>query len=510
MQPMFEEELTLPQIVAREEEVSDLMVGDLFGALEGYRDGTIEDWMVFLSPLQRRAVSRAMDGPGRVTGGPGTGKTVVALHRAAAFAREAADERPVLMTSFVRTIPDVMKSLFDRLAPDAGSRVEAKGIHSIAWQLLRGRGMEVTASPEAAKDRFDRAMDREWQAANRLRRGGFNAAYVWDEIRRVIAGRGLDTVEAYERIQRYGRRVAMNADHRRAAWTVYETYMALCREATPPVVDHETLLRLASRELEQDPPANRYHAVVVDEAQDITETGVRFLLQLLERGPQGRLLLVGDGGQRIYAGGYRLSDLGLDVRGRSSVLRLCYRSTDEIMAAVGALGRWLSLEEYGEEGLGQVEVATLRVGKKPELHRFETPNAEAAWVMSLLDPDDPDLDATGVLAPTNAKADALARQIRDAGLGVVPLTEYHGRETPGVKVGTFNRAKGLEFKRVILPGLDTSFPWGRQDDIDNVLLQGGQLYVAMSRARDELLLSHVGEPSLYLEPLAAAVDAAGS
>ena len=93
-----------------------------------------------------------------------------------------------------------------------------------------------------------------------------------------------------------------------------------------------------------------------------------------------------------------------------------------------------------------------------------------------------------VLAPTNAKADALARMIRDAGLGVVPLTEYHGRETPGVKVGTYNRAKGLEFKRVILPGLDTSFPWGRQDDIDNVLLQGGQLYVAMSRARDELLL----------------------
>ena len=93
---MFEQELTLPQIVAREEELSDLMVGDLFGALEGYRDGTIEEWMVFLSPLQRRAVSRAMDGPGRVTGGPGTGKSVVALHRAAAFARETSRERAIL------------------------------------------------------------------------------------------------------------------------------------------------------------------------------------------------------------------------------------------------------------------------------------------------------------------------------------------------------------------------------------------------------------------------------
>ena len=187
---LFEKELTLPQIVAREEEVSDLMVGDLFGALEGYRDGTIEEWMVFLSPLQRRAVARAMDGPGRVTGGPGTGKTVVALHRAAAFARDATRERAVLMTSFVRTIPEVMKSLFERLAPEAGGKVEARGIHSIAWQVLHDRGIEVTASPEAAKERFDRAMERESQAATRLRHRGFNATYVWDEIRRVIAGAG--------------------------------------------------------------------------------------------------------------------------------------------------------------------------------------------------------------------------------------------------------------------------------------------------------------------------------
>jgi superfamily I DNA/RNA helicase len=399
-----------------------------------------------------------------------------------------------------------MKALFDRLAPEAADRVEARGIHSIAWQVLHDRGKDVTASPEAAKERFDRAIEREWQAATRLRHRGFNAGYVWDEIRRVIAGRGLDTAEAYLAVTRHGRRMAMNADDRRAAWAIYETYMALCREATPPVVDHETLLRLASRSLESDPPSHRYDAIVVDEAQDITETGVRFLIQLLEGGSSGRLLLVGDGGQRIYPGGYRLSDLGLDVRGRSSVLRLCYRSTDEIMSAVGSLGRWLSLEEYGEDGLGQVEVSTLRVGQRPQLRRFVNGDEEIAWMVGRLDPDDPDLDATALLAPTNAKADGLARHVREAGLGAVLLTDYHGQATPGVKVGTYSRAKGLEFKRVFLPGLDASVPWGRQEDIDNVLLQGGQLYVAMSRARDQLFLSHAGDPSLYLEPLGPAID----
>ena len=188
---MFEEELTLPQIVARADEVSDLMVGDLFGALEGYRDGTIEEWMVFLSPLQRRAVDRAMDGPGRVTGGPGTGKTVVALHRTAGFARAATNDRAVLLTSFVKTIPDVLQSLFERLAPESTKRVDARGIHSLASQVLRSRGIGVNPTSEAARDRIDRAIGKEPQLATRLRDGGFNAGYVRDEIQRVIAGRGL-------------------------------------------------------------------------------------------------------------------------------------------------------------------------------------------------------------------------------------------------------------------------------------------------------------------------------
>lgn len=503
---LFGDELTLPQIVAREEEVSDLMVGDLFGALEGYRDGTIEEWMVFLSPLQRRAVNRAMDGPARVTGGPGTGKTVVALHRAAGFAREATNDRAVLLTSFVKTIPEVLQSLFVRLAPECGSRVDARGIHSLASHVLRSRGIEVNPSSEAARDRIDRAIEKQSQLAARLRRGGFHAGYVRDEIQRVIAGRGLDTLDEYLVIQRYGRRVPMNAEHRRSVWTIYETYQAMCLEATPRIVDYETMIRLASRALDEQSSGWLYDAIVVDEAQDITEVGVRFLLQLLKDGPQGRLLLVGDGGQRIYAGGYRLTDLGLDVRGRSSVLKLSYRSTDQIMEAVGALGRWLSLEEYGEDGLGQVGVTTIRTGPRPQLFRFRTPEEERAWVMSLLDPDDPDIDATVVLAPTNARVATIAAQIRDAGLGLVLLNDYHGRATPGVKVGTFSRAKGLEFKRVIIPGLDSSFPWGNQDDIENVLLQGGQLYVAMSRARDELLISHASEPSLYLQPVEAAMD----
>ena len=101
-----------------------------------------------------------MDGPGRVTGGPGTGKTVVALHRAAGFAREATNDRAVLLTSFVKTIPDVLQSLFERLAPECGTRVDARGIHSLASHVLRSRGIEVNPS-SGGGPRPDRPSDRE-------------------------------------------------------------------------------------------------------------------------------------------------------------------------------------------------------------------------------------------------------------------------------------------------------------------------------------------------------------
>ena len=145
----------------------------------------------------------------------------------------------------------------------------------------------------------------------------------------------------------------------------------MCLDATPRIVDHETMLRLASKALEER--ASRHRSTTPSSStrhRTSPRSASGSCIQLLEGGTGGRLLLVGDGGQRIYAGGYRLTDLGLDVRGRSSVLELCYRSTDQIMAAVGALGRWLSLEEYGEDGLGQVEVSTIRSGERPQIHAF--------------------------------------------------------------------------------------------------------------------------------------------
>ena len=504
MDILIETQTSLAEIAASTE-VADLLTDCVDGVLEGWRDGTIEDWMIFLSPVQRRAVDRAVGGPARVTGGPGTGKSVVGLHRAAGFARELQAGRRILLTSFVRTVPEVLEGLFERLAPELADRAGFASVHSLAMRQLGGDRPHV--DHDAARRRYVRVLQSNQDRYRQLHLGArLSDDYLWEEVTRVIEGRGLERRVQYLGLQRHGRKRPLPAMIRSLVWEVYEEYRAACDAVPEPVVDWDRVLGLALQHVREHPPAERFSAIIVDEAQDISEVGVRFLLELVEGGAAGRIMLIGDAGQRIYPGGYRLSELGLEIRGRSFPMSVCYRSTDEIMQAVGALGQYVSTEEFGEDGLRGLAFSTVRNGSRPRLHAFRRWDDEVAWVLSQLDPDDPDIDGTAILAPSNRAADAWRERLREKGLGSVPLGEYRGRPVPGVKVGTYHRAKGLEFKRLFLPGLDDGFPFGDRDDPDHLVEKGSLLYVAMSRARDKLDLSYSGQPSMYLEALRPHVD----
>ena len=404
---MFEEQLSLAQI-AESDAVSELLTDCLPGVLEGWSEGTIEDWMIFLSPVQKRAVERAVSGPSRVTGGPGTGKTVVGLHRAKAFAEELPDGSRILITSFVNTVPKVLSGLFERLAPEVSERADFHTVHSLARREL-GPDLADHVDEKAARSRFNDALRRDSTRYQQLRAGaGFSHDYLWEEVTRVIIGRGVDSREAYRELRRVGRKRPMPAMLRSLVWDVYQDYLDACKQGSG-VMDWNLMLRVALEQVREHGPQQRYAAIIVDEAQDITEVGVRFLMELLEGGPAGRLMLVGDSGQRIYPGGYRLADLGLETRGRSFALDVCYRSTDEIMRAVGALGQFLSTDEFGDDGLRSVGASTVRSGPRPSLRSFTTADDEQGWIIDQLDPNDPAIDSTAILAFTNDAVRRLAQ-----------------------------------------------------------------------------------------------------
>lgn len=471
----------------------------------------IEDWMVFLHPDQRETVRRRLSGPSYVRGGPGTGKTVVALHRAVELAsRIPASRGRILFTTFVRTIPPVFQALCDRIPNASPDRIHFIHVDELARQFL-----EIN---DSSPDRRDRDIESAFSSAVRsdgLWRGlvdsAFTADYLKDEIRAVIKGRGIDNVDDYLTIARVGRRTPMQEGQRRAVWALKEAWDARMKERG--TIDYIDRVRLA-RDVARNYGRSVYAAAIVDEAQDIPQVGLEFVHALLTGGSGAsgadQLMVVGDGAQRVYPGGYRLLNAGVDVRGRTTVLRINFRTTRQIMEAALAVAGGVEVEDLMDDfRRGEQAVESLREGLPPSLRIFDNHDAELAHVaerIGHLIGDGRDPGDMLVATSANWQVEKALETLRAAGVPAMALTEYDGVTTPFVKVGTSLRSKGLEFKVVFVPFLaEERFPRKRpagQTDEERAedRAQGlSRLFVAMTRARDLLFLTATGPPIVELQ-----------
>jgi superfamily I DNA/RNA helicase len=432
----------------------------------------------------------------------------VALHRAHRLARDLGPGSTVLLSSYVRTLPPILGNLFTRLAgelnPDEHGEVEFRHIVEIAKDVVaRHEGSPPRLENDKARSLFQRVWDQAGPGTTQLGARGVTADYLWDEIGKVILGRMVRRFEDYADLKRHGRRLPLKRDERKAVWSLFTGYAAACIRSTPRVYDQDSLILRAYELLSQARVHVDYDAVVVDEAQDLTAAALAMLLHLTQGGRNGSVFLTGDGGQRIYPGGYRLTELGIDIRGRSFVLRDAYRSTTGILEWIGRLGRLLSADDFGADGLGTVAVRAVRDGNPPTVRRFETREEQASRIAELLRTRPSErLDSTAVLLPTNSTAREWRRTLKDLGIRTTLLEEYDGTPTPGVKVGTYSRSKGLEFVSVFLPDVaEGTFPSVPIDHLDEYLLQGSWFYIAMARARDELVITYVGEASYLIQEM---------
>lgn len=457
--------------------------------LAGMLAHPVEEWMTWLHPAQAKLVRRSFNGPARVRGAAGTGKTVVGLHRAAYLART----RPgtVLVTTFVRTLPDVLHQLLGRMAPDVVDRVEFAGVHGWARRLLAERGLRVSIDDAQARAVFDAA----WAALaddGPLRRSRPGKDYWSEEISKVIKGRGLTRFENYADLPRTGRRYRVTLDQRREVWDLYEAYQRGLAERR--VMDFDDVILRALAELRREPLAG-YSAVIVDEAQDLSAAMVRMLHALVGDVPDG-FTLIGDGQQSIYPGGYTLAEAGVSLAGRGVVLDVNYRNTAQILAFAS---RMVDGDEFGDiEGeieKGNRPSAVPRSGPEPLIEHFGSwrvrDDAMVARAKAVVRDVGTGLGDVGVLCASNRAAERAARALRAASAPVVMLTDYDGAPVAAIKVGTIKRAKGLEFKQVLLPDvradlLDATAPPDDPSARERWELQRRELYVGMTRARDGL------------------------
>ncbi|WP_374009875.1 UvrD-helicase domain-containing protein [Leifsonia sp. LS-T14] len=462
-----------PEPLLELDEVTDILLAGLMAE-------PIEEWMAFLHPSQAKLVRRGFNGPARIRGAAGTGKTVVGLHRAAYLARSQRSK--VLVTSFVRTLPDVLSNLLARLAPDAAGSVEFVGVHAFALRLLKQRGVRVNLDGSEAALAFSSAWLRV-AAGGPLAGVDPNPHYWRDEISYVIKGRGLSRFEQYADLVRTGRRRPLNVDQRREVWNLFLAYEAEIRERR--IHDFDDVILLAEASLRSQ-PITEYGCVIIDEAQDLTCAMVRMLYLLVGDKPDG-LTLIGDGQQTIYPGGFSLTEAGVSIAGRGVVMSTNYRNTKEIVDFASALvdgDEFTDIEGdiRGRDASGDVP----RSGPEPISQRFADRATHDKQLITYFAGLECPPGDVGVLCLTNQGVRDALRALSSAGVPVLELTKYAGIPVDAVKVGTIKRAKGLEFKHVLLPRVPPSLLDSLDHDDETATIHRRELYVGMTRARDGL------------------------
>jgi AAA domain/UvrD-like helicase C-terminal domain len=459
-----------------------------------------EEWLVFLHPAQRAAVERNFNGPARVSGSAGTGKSVVAMHRASWLARLSTGGR-IMLTTFSRTLASRLSDGMDKLlgaTSEARRRVEVLHLHGYAISQLARRGCSPTiANAEEIERRLHGA------------RGSldpkFADAFLFAEWEAVVDYWGIKSWEAYRDAVRVGRGSALSPRQRRQLWEVFarvqEDLDRTGRATWGEVCDR---LRL----IIDNEGARPFRHVIVDEAQDLGPRELRLIASLAAPGPRG-LYFAGDIGQRIYRWPFPWISAGVDVRGRAQRLRVNYRTSAEIRRFSDALLP-AKLAEVDGEAEARQTLSVLR-GPEPEIVAGKSVDDEiAALARWLGDLQARDIEPGQIAIfgrtrqAVRERAEPALAQIGLTGRWLAPDSDL---ATEAVAVGTMHAAKGLEFRAVALIGCDAqhlplcdALAHTDSDDARRLVAERERhlLYVGCTRARECLLITYSGQISPYL------------
>lgn len=487
------------------ESQSRFVVVDNETELAAVLDASLAQWRVFLHPSQRRLVEGVKSGPVRVLGGAGTGKTVVAMHRAQWLAEHALPEnRKILFTTFTRNLAvDIQANLRELCPPRTLARIEVINLDAWVRRFLRQRHYEY--------DIVWGADERLWELAMALKPADVNvpAGFYREEWQRIIQPQGLETLDDYKRASRLGRGTTLGRADRIKVWPVFEEYRSRMIEARKKEV--EDAYRDAAHLIAEDRAGLPYAAVIVDEAQDMGPQAFRLLRALGPEGPND-LFIVGDGHQRIYSRNkVVLSKWGIDIRGRSRKLRINYRTTEEIRNAAVALLEGCAVDDLDGGADDQRNYKSLTHGQPPtRAHCASAADQAVAIVRRIREALDRQVPAAAIciVARTHHELEDLERRLREHRIASQTLqTEQAESVAPdAVRLATMHRVKGLEFDIVMVASVnddlvplpvavDTADPVERAT---SELEERSLLYVALTRARKQAYLFSYGKPSGFL------------
>lgn len=463
-----------------------------------------EKWTVFLHPEQRQFVEREYTGPARASGSAGTGKTIVALHRAVHLARTHSNAR-ILLTTFSDILANALRTKLKRLLsnePRLAERIDVHALDAIGLRLYKSHfGQAKIANREVVSELIKKA-------AKEVSNHKFKLHFLLAEWEQVVDAWQLESWEAYRDVARLGRKTRLPEQRRVVLWSIFEkiqtelkkrnliTYAGLFA-SLPDVISKE-----------KNPP---FDFAVVDESQDISVSQLRFLAALGEHRPDA-LFFAGDLGQRIFQQPFSWKSLGVDVRGRSRTLRVNYRTSHQIRKQADQL---LGPEIADVDGNIEDRSKTVSVfnGPPPIIRVLHDTNEERKTVSEWL------FEQTkagilphelGVFVRSSAQLDRAQSSLKEAGIPYKILDKHVETVSGYVSVGTMHLAKGTEFRAVVIMACDDEIiplkerieTVGDDADLKEVYdTERHLLYVACTRARDYLLVTSIAPASEFLDDL---------
>jgi mRNA-degrading endonuclease RelE of RelBE toxin-antitoxin system len=472
--------------------------------LERALDYPWEKWTVFLHPAQRELVEHEYNGPARVSGSAGTGKTIVAIHRVVYLARQNPDAR-LLLTTFSDPLSNALRSKLRLLignTPRLGERIEVLAMNSIGKRLYEANiGKPKFAGAQTLRELIQ-------QAAQETSGNKFSLPFLIMEWEQVVDAWQLDNWESYRDVMRLGRKTRLKEPQRAIVWSIFERVRSALK-SRDLITRSEMFTRLAS--FYATNVSVPFDFMVVDEAQDLSVAQLRFLAALGKyRGDA--LFFAGDLGQRIFQQPFSWKALGVDVRGRSTTLKVNYRTSHQIrMQADRLLGPELTDVDGNSEG--RKGTISLFNGPPPTIQTLDSVEQESRTVSDWLKArtqEDVLPHEIAIFVRSSAQIKRATAAAEGANIPFKVLDEnvetLHGK----MSISTMHLAKGLEFRAVVVMACDDEIiplqerieTVADDSDLEEVYnTERNLLYVACTRARDHLLLTSVTPASEFLDDL---------
>ncbi|MGD9920195.1 MAG: 3'-5' exonuclease [Pseudorhodoplanes sp.] len=461
-----------------------------------------DQWTVFLHPSQRQVVEQSFSGPARVSGSAGTGKTVVALHRAASLLRQYPQAR-LLLTTFSLPLANALEGKLRILTGEDNAIVPRvtvlpfKGVANELFTLAFGH------HPRAATEDQIRGALR--TAASEASLSSFTPRFLASEWLNVIDAWQLESLDAYQTVPRLGRKARLGGKQREKLWPVFVRARQIIE--TQGLLTWASIFGKVTAHFSQRTDKPFSHAVI-DEAQDLGVPELRMLAAITPDGADA-LFFAGDLGQRIFQEPFSWKTLGVDIRGRSRTLKVNYRTSHQIRQAADRLMPKIVQDVDGNEQDRRGTVSVFN-GPDPEILTYADAEREiqgvADWVKKTV-ADGIAPAEIGIFVRSNDQLTRARAAVKAAGHTQLELSERLEQPQGRIAIGTMHLAKGLEYKAVIVMACDDNVlplqerieTVADESELDEVHdTERNLFYVACTRARDRLLVSGVQPASEFI------------